>query len=424
MNHVETTAPPNRQLRDFRAVYREHYGFVWHTVHRFGVTPHLVDDALQDTFVVAFRRRGDFDGESPRAWLYGIARGVARNYRRTAQRTDRKNRAIGETLEWGKNHGSTPSEALVLLDRFLADLSEQDRELFVMSEIEGMNGPELAQILGHNQSTTYSRLRRLRQRFSTAVGTDGVTSNARSRRPRATNHAWAMLLPALDLPTRAAPATSLLATTLTAKVAWVCVGAAAATAFLVAADVFIPERGTFTQASAETSVVITDPPPQDRSTLATTRVPSAPIQERPQITDQAANPVANPVAAGNETKSTNVDRSAHARAPTKPRTATRAGLAQENALLRAASQALAHGAPAKALELASSHARRFPTSQLRDLQQALRIEALCELGRSTRARNEARTFLAQHPDSVLAPKIRSLCPTSVITPAPGGQERL
>ena len=77
-------------LGDFRTLYRHHYGFVWHALHRFGVPMARVDDALQDTFVVAYRRRHDFSGGSCKAWLYGIARRVASNERRAAHRSARR----------------------------------------------------------------------------------------------------------------------------------------------------------------------------------------------------------------------------------------------------------------------------------------------------------------------------------------------
>ena len=77
--------PRSSTPREFRAFYRDHYGFVWAAVRRFGVPPAWVDDATQDAFVVAYRRHAELRG-SPRPWLYGIAFRVVSDYRRRVER--------------------------------------------------------------------------------------------------------------------------------------------------------------------------------------------------------------------------------------------------------------------------------------------------------------------------------------------------
>ena len=59
-------------LRDFRAVYRAHYGLVWHALFRLGVPPDALEDAVQDVFVVAYRRRDDYAGTSTRRGCTGL----------------------------------------------------------------------------------------------------------------------------------------------------------------------------------------------------------------------------------------------------------------------------------------------------------------------------------------------------------------
>src|SRR5262245_35620338 len=77
-------APP---ALSFEAVYDEHAETVSRGLRRLGVPDASVDDALQDVFVVVHRRLGEFEGRSTlRTWLFGIALGVARNYRRSARR--------------------------------------------------------------------------------------------------------------------------------------------------------------------------------------------------------------------------------------------------------------------------------------------------------------------------------------------------
>jgi RNA polymerase sigma-70 factor (ECF subfamily) len=47
----------------------------------------------------------------------------------------------------------------------LADLGEEQSEVFYLVEVEGLTAPEVASSLGVNLNTVYGRLRLARQRF-------------------------------------------------------------------------------------------------------------------------------------------------------------------------------------------------------------------------------------------------------------------
>src|SRR5215207_4645128 len=65
-------------LAAFESVYRRELPFVWAAARRLGVQPEVIDDAVQDVFLTAYRRWGDLHHDvSPRAWLYGVTRRVA-----------------------------------------------------------------------------------------------------------------------------------------------------------------------------------------------------------------------------------------------------------------------------------------------------------------------------------------------------------
>jgi RNA polymerase sigma-70 factor (ECF subfamily) len=70
---------------NFRAIYDEHAGFVFRTLSRFGVADRMLPDAVQEVFTVAFRSLDRFEGRSSmKTWLFGIARRVASDMRRSA----------------------------------------------------------------------------------------------------------------------------------------------------------------------------------------------------------------------------------------------------------------------------------------------------------------------------------------------------
>jgi hypothetical protein len=85
------------------------------------------------------------------------------------------------------------------------------------------------------------------------------------------------------------------------------------------------------------------------------------------------------------------------------------GLQAELGLVRAAHDALRAGQPAVALERTEEHRREYPDGALSEERDALRVCAICALGRSD-AETEAQAFLASHPSSPFVTRIREACP--------------
>ena len=156
---------------EFAALYNRHHGFVWRILRRMGVPAATLDDATQDVFVVVYRRRGDLHADaSVRSWLFGIARRVASDVHRRDRRAQRKlealptptdSRPLDDAVERG--------EAADFVRSFLAELDEGHRMVFMLSDVEGLTAPEIAQTLELKVNTVYSRLRNARRRFERAV---------------------------------------------------------------------------------------------------------------------------------------------------------------------------------------------------------------------------------------------------------------
>jgi RNA polymerase sigma-70 factor (ECF subfamily) len=157
---------------DFDATYDAYFDFVWRSVRQLGVHEASVDDAVQDVFMVVYRRRAEFEARSSmRTWLFGIAIRVVHDYRRRFRRkggqeplsVDLRDAAPGpfERLE--------ASEAIRAFERLLEGLDETKRNVFILSEVEQLSGPEVAELLRIPLNTVYSRLRAARQAFELAV---------------------------------------------------------------------------------------------------------------------------------------------------------------------------------------------------------------------------------------------------------------
>jgi RNA polymerase sigma-70 factor, ECF subfamily len=168
---AEVTPDPTRDsaLPDrFDALYGEHFEFVWRSLRRLGVRPEDLDDAAQDVFIVFLRRCAEFRRESScRTWLFGIASNVAHQYRRKAQRqaqtlpvTDSERTPHPSPLDQASS-----TQALRVIDAFLASLDDSKRDVFILAELEQLSAPEIAEALGVKLNTVYSRLRAARQAF-------------------------------------------------------------------------------------------------------------------------------------------------------------------------------------------------------------------------------------------------------------------
>lgn len=156
---------------DVADAFRRHYRFVFRTIAAMGVPLDHVDDAVQDVFMTAHRRRADFEpGRPEKGWLFGIARGVARNHRRKVRKRPSALPAASAAPEHVEPDSQLSMQREVaLVEKFLSKLSDKHRDVFVLAHVHGMTAPEIASTLGVKMNTVYSRLRVARQRFEKAV---------------------------------------------------------------------------------------------------------------------------------------------------------------------------------------------------------------------------------------------------------------
>jgi len=162
---VQGDAPVNM---DFPAVYREHHRFVWRILQAMGVPRPTLEDTVQDVFLVVYRRQKDYDpATSIRSWLFGISRRLAAHVHRGRQRGERHLRALPgpEPAADAAAHVAR-AEAVSLVTDFIAGLSEGQRLVFALADIEAMSAPEIADVVGIPLNTVYSRLRAARRRFA------------------------------------------------------------------------------------------------------------------------------------------------------------------------------------------------------------------------------------------------------------------
>jgi RNA polymerase sigma-70 factor (ECF subfamily) len=163
---------PAREVPAFDAIYSEHFAFVWRCARSLGVSTDLLDDVVQDVFLVVHRQLPTFRNDSTvPTWLYGILRRVLANRRRTVKR-----RGETEPLdERAPSDATSPlesaqdAEAARFVERFVATLDDRKRDVFVLALLEGLSIPEVARILSIPLNTAYTRLRIVRSEFRDAL---------------------------------------------------------------------------------------------------------------------------------------------------------------------------------------------------------------------------------------------------------------
>ena len=155
----------------FAALFDRHArGLLAYARGRIG-TDHA-DDVVSETFLVAFRRRKDFDSrwDSAKPWLYGIA---TRLIRKLSHREWANQAAVRSVTAEGNvsSDGALPAAELRLdaqarlasLQPRIAALPPKEREALLLYAWGGLSYQEIARALGVPIGTVRSRLNRARR---------------------------------------------------------------------------------------------------------------------------------------------------------------------------------------------------------------------------------------------------------------------
>ena len=154
------SAPPDTR---FVALYEAHAGAVLAYARR-RVGPEGAEDVLAETFLVAWRRRGDVPRDAL-PWLYAVAGNVVRNRARSERRrVALEARLAAEPLRPVESDAPDPR-----LREALAALKPIDREALLLTAWEGLSADRAARAAGCSRATFHVRLHRARRRLAQAL---------------------------------------------------------------------------------------------------------------------------------------------------------------------------------------------------------------------------------------------------------------
>lgn len=156
----------------FEEVYARGFPHVIRWIRAFGGLDADVEDLAQETFVVVRRQLAKFDGTNLAGWLYRITQRTVRDYREGAWYRRALLRKRRDDTRPRKNAASSPSdpnellehrESIRVLSELLAELSASHRTAFVLFEIEGYTGEEIAELEEIPLNTVWTRLHHARK---------------------------------------------------------------------------------------------------------------------------------------------------------------------------------------------------------------------------------------------------------------------
>jgi RNA polymerase sigma-70 factor (ECF subfamily) len=133
------------------------------------------EDVAQEVFLRVFRHfRSYRRGREFGAWIYRVTVNAAHDYRGRTSRRARDEAPWSEGFERedtrpGPAEAAMRSEAWHSLEAALDALSERERTIFVLRELEGLESREISRALGITSITVRRHLSRARRRLRAAL---------------------------------------------------------------------------------------------------------------------------------------------------------------------------------------------------------------------------------------------------------------
>jgi RNA polymerase sigma-70 factor (ECF subfamily) len=152
----------------WEALVRQYQGRVFAVAIHYLRDPEEARDLSQDVFVKVYQNLSSFEGEGFLAWLLRLTRNSSIDrLRRKKARPPATDVPVEETIDL-HDAGPNPEQSWItdskkrLVHRALDGMSEQNREVILLKDIQGLNLNEIAELLGVPIGTVKSRSNRAR----------------------------------------------------------------------------------------------------------------------------------------------------------------------------------------------------------------------------------------------------------------------
>jgi RNA polymerase sigma-70 factor (ECF subfamily) len=156
--------------RAFEDLLRRHEARVFRVLRLLGVPASDRDDVAQNVFLRIFRGLDGFRPGRPfSSWVYKIAANAALDWRGQSDRQRREEAPWDEALDDAAPPASGAVDLARRLEAALETLSERERVVFVLVEIEGVDRADAARALGITGITVRRHLGLAKERLRQAL---------------------------------------------------------------------------------------------------------------------------------------------------------------------------------------------------------------------------------------------------------------
>lgn len=163
-------------VRALETLLVSHQGKVLRILRLLGIPLQDREDVAQEIFIRVFRHLNGFKSGQPfSGWLYRVTVNAAHDYRVRAGRRMRQEVPWEKGLEDSPDREAHPDEAMgqadmrARLEDALVELSDRERAVFVLRELEGLETVEVAKVLGITRITVRRHLGLARRRLRDAL---------------------------------------------------------------------------------------------------------------------------------------------------------------------------------------------------------------------------------------------------------------
>jgi RNA polymerase sigma-70 factor, ECF subfamily len=157
----------------WRDLYDAYYPVAGAFLRKLGVKDSELEDAAQEVFAQLFRYLPDFRGDAQlKTWLYKLCATQARRVRRGHVVSKLLARWFSPDEPCATGLDFNEATASQRVQRSLERLNEGERLVFVLYELEGLSGEEVARIAGCPVPTVWRRLHYARRKFIENLHTD------------------------------------------------------------------------------------------------------------------------------------------------------------------------------------------------------------------------------------------------------------
>jgi len=150
-------------MRACEKIYRKFHQQAFTVAVRICKSRELAQDVTQEAFITAFKRMHQYRGDSP---FWGWLRRVVVNHAISALRKLPRHEAVEFEEYMTFSTGDQDSMGVCMdLEQALVQLSDEDRMVVWLHDVEGYKHREIARLVGKTESYSKTRLNRARARL-------------------------------------------------------------------------------------------------------------------------------------------------------------------------------------------------------------------------------------------------------------------